>query len=71
MHAVRPRRPFAGSLAPASPWQRVRRAFARPMRLYDRHLQRRHLADLDDHLLRDIGVTPEQRRAECSRPFWR
>ncbi|TKT69149.1 DUF1127 domain-containing protein [Aquamicrobium sp. LC103] len=41
------------------------------MRLYDRHLQRRHLADLDDHLLRDIGVTPEQRRAECSRPFWR
>ena len=32
--------------------------------------QRRDLADLDDHLLRDIGVTREQARRESSRPFW-
>lgn len=32
--------------------------------------QRRALADLPDHLLRDIGVTREQATREASRPFW-
>lgn len=32
--------------------------------------QRRDLADLDDYLLRDIGVTREQARREAGRPFW-
>ena len=32
--------------------------------------QRRALADLPDHLLRDIGVTREQAAREASRPFW-
>ncbi len=32
--------------------------------------QRRSLALLDDHLLRDIGLTPEQARAESDRPIW-
>jgi uncharacterized protein YjiS (DUF1127 family) len=32
--------------------------------------QRRSLAQLDDHLLRDIGLTPEQALAEADRPIW-
>ena len=32
--------------------------------------QRRSLATLDDHLLRDIGLTPEQARQEATRPLW-
>lgn len=31
---------------------------------------RRSLADLEPHLLRDIGITPEQARAERGRPVW-
>ncbi len=33
--------------------------------------QRRHLADLDAHLLRDIGVSPRQASREAGKPFWR
>lgn len=31
---------------------------------------RRHLSKLDAHLLRDIGLTPEDAQVEASRPFW-
>ncbi|GAA4229499.1 DUF1127 domain-containing protein [Sagittula sp. NFXS13] len=31
---------------------------------------RNDLSGLDDHLLRDIGVTPDQARQEIRRPFW-
>lgn len=39
--------------------------------IYDRYLQRHALAELDDALLRDIGLTPEDVRRECAKPFWR
>ena len=29
------------------------------------------LARLDDHLLRDIGLTPDEAGTECAKPFWR
>jgi uncharacterized protein YjiS (DUF1127 family) len=32
--------------------------------------QRSSLARLDDHLLRDIGLTPETAKAEADRPLW-
>jgi uncharacterized protein YjiS (DUF1127 family) len=32
--------------------------------------QRLHLAELDERQLRDIGVTPDQMRAEANRPIW-
>ena len=32
--------------------------------------QRRLLADLPPEILRDIGVTPDDARAEATRPFW-
>ncbi len=32
--------------------------------------QRRALAELDDRMLRDIGVTRSQARREAAKPFW-
>ncbi|WLQ13872.1 DUF1127 domain-containing protein [Hahella aquimaris] len=32
---------------------------------------RRELANLNDHLLRDLGITEEDRRQEAGKPFWR
>ena len=37
----------------------------------DRARQRRHLAELDDRLLRDIGISRAEVDAEISRPVWR
>ncbi|MBZ9996402.1 DUF1127 domain-containing protein [Mesorhizobium sp. BH1-1-4] len=39
-------------------------------RWYDRHLQRLDLAEIDDHLLRDLGLTRQDVRRECAKPFW-
>ncbi|QPC89885.1 DUF1127 domain-containing protein [Mesorhizobium sp. INR15] len=39
-------------------------------RWYGRHLQRLDLAEVDDHLLRDLGLTPEDVRRECAKSFW-
>ncbi len=57
------------------------RAYARSM-TYQRWLrvigawievsrQRRALADLDDHLLDDIGITRSEAAREIAKPFWR
>lgn len=32
--------------------------------------QRKSLSELDDAMLSDIGLTPDQAQAEASRPFW-
>ena len=37
----------------------------------DRTRGRQQLRDLDDHVLRDIGITRLQADAEASKPFWR
>ena len=36
-----------------------------------RHAERRHLAGLDDHMLRDIGITRQTAAREAERRFWR
>lgn len=36
-----------------------------------RRRSRRHLRDLDAHLLRDIGLDSELIRREARKPFWR
>jgi uncharacterized protein YjiS (DUF1127 family) len=41
-----------------------------PGRWHQRAKQRAALENLDDHLLRDIGVDRVQRRSECSKWFW-
>ncbi|MBO6724840.1 MAG: DUF1127 domain-containing protein [Rhizobiaceae bacterium] len=40
-------------------------------RWYDRHLQRRVLAELDARMLADIGLTPNEAAREARKPFWR
>jgi uncharacterized protein YjiS (DUF1127 family) len=35
-----------------------------------RHRDRKALAQLDAHILRDIGLTPEDARTEAAKPFW-
>ena len=44
-------------------------AFAR--RCLHRHRQRLDLDALDDAALKDIGLSPEDIRRECAKPFWR
>lgn len=47
---------------------RLRRAVAEAVaRRRDRQL----LSQLDQHLLRDIGLLPEDARTEAAKPFWR
>lgn len=31
---------------------------------------RRRLSELDDHLLRDVGITRTQAKTEAARPLW-
>jgi len=38
---------------------------------YERNRQRRHLARLDDRLLRDIGLDRATVELEVIKPFWR
>jgi len=47
------------------------RVLSRLVHALGRQRQRAALAQLDEHLLRDIGVSPEQARAESDKPFWR
>ena len=40
-------------------------------RYLDRRRQRLDLDALDDAALKDIGLSPEDVRRECAKPFWR
>lgn len=40
-------------------------------RWHQRHTQRLHLDELDDHRLKDLGLTREAVGRECAKPFWR
>lgn len=44
---------------------------ARVLDLIARRRTRNRLAMLDDHILRDIGLTPEDAAVEIAKPFWR
>lgn len=35
-----------------------------------RSLERKNLADMDAHFLRDMGITSEDVRREINKPFW-
>jgi uncharacterized protein YjiS (DUF1127 family) len=39
--------------------------------MHDRWRQRQALLDLDDKLLRDIGITRDQAEREARKPFWK
>ena len=36
-----------------------------------RSAERQQLAELDERMLRDIGLDPASRAAECDKPFWK
>lgn len=48
----------------------VTRLFDQVFTWLDRARQRRHLGELDDRLLRDIGLSRAEVENEVSRPFW-
>jgi len=48
----------------------VTRLFDQLFTWLDRARQRRHLSELDDRLLRDIGLSGAEVDHEVSRPFW-
>ena len=50
---------------------RLTRAIAVASVGLDRSRQRRRLGELDDRMLRDIGLTRADAWAEAQKPFWR
>lgn len=50
---------------------RRRGRFGLWLQWYRRWQQRQHLAELDAHLLRDIGMTRPEALREAGKPFWR
>jgi uncharacterized protein YjiS (DUF1127 family) len=60
-------RPTRGKTARGS----LTRLFDQLLSWLDRARQRRHLAELDDRLLRDIGLSRAEVEHEIERPFWR
>jgi uncharacterized protein YjiS (DUF1127 family) len=49
---------------------RLTRIAARFLTFSRRVTSRRRLSRLDDHLLRDIGLTRSEAETEARRPFW-
>lgn len=59
-----------GPARPAAPTRRPAPARLSLRRLVALHRERRALAALDAHMLRDIGVTDVERDAELAKPLW-
>jgi uncharacterized protein YjiS (DUF1127 family) len=69
-HTLSPRRPaFGPALGVAGGW--LAQAYEQALGWLERVHQRRHLAMLSDHMLKDIGLTRADVEAEISKPFWR
>ena len=49
----------------------LRRAVDMLLIWHERARQRRQLRSLNDHMLRDLGLTRADVMAESSKPFWR
>ncbi|BBK29599.1 uncharacterized protein YjiS (DUF1127 family) [Stella humosa] len=62
--------PSVGTLA-IRPGNLLTRLFAGLVDWNDRYRQRVHLAQMDDRMLRDLGLTRSQALGEHDKPFWR
>lgn len=49
----------------------IGKAFSTLVVWQKRYNERVQLAELDDHILRDIGLTENDRHQELRKPFWR
>jgi uncharacterized protein YjiS (DUF1127 family) len=65
VRSCRPTRRTAITIAVLPRWLTALR------RMHERWCQRRDLRELDDHLLRDIGITRKQAQHETGKPFWK
>ena len=66
-----PRQPAeAGHGLPDGPASGTRFLGRRIALWIERTRQRQALAGLDDHMLRDIGITRVEVARECEKPFW-
>jgi uncharacterized protein YjiS (DUF1127 family) len=59
---LRPQQLFSQPRLPS--WATFRSAWRR-------YRSRQHIAELDGHLLKDIGVSFAEAEAEANKPFWR
>jgi uncharacterized protein YjiS (DUF1127 family) len=53
------------------PFELFSRAFDTMLLWQERHEVRRRFLQLDDRMLRDIGMSPDQAHELAQRPFWR
>ena len=49
----------------------VKRLFATVVVWQQRYELRRHLLEMDDHLLEDMGFSRVEARQEAAKPFWK
>lgn len=64
----------AGLSARQQPWRAIRvvdRTVDLVLTWHERTRQRRRLRALDDHMLRDIGLSRADVEGEAGKPFWR
>jgi uncharacterized protein YjiS (DUF1127 family) len=59
------------SIQVPSPFQAVTAAVVRLLYWQDMHRQRKHLSELDDRMLADIGLTRADVAYEVEKPVWR
>ena len=60
--------PVSPTSQPKLPWPRRLGAWMNAA--YRRHRSRQLLAQLDGHLLKDIGISYTEAEAEANKPFW-
>lgn len=49
----------------------IRRAYQQLEQRLQHHKERRRLLELNDHLLKDMGLSRDDARREGEKPFWR
>ncbi|HSR71817.1 MAG TPA: DUF1127 domain-containing protein [Kiloniellales bacterium] len=61
----------AGRTPRREPGSPLRRILDRLLLWQARAAERRQLAEMSDHLLKDMGLTRADVSRECAKPFWR
>jgi uncharacterized protein YjiS (DUF1127 family) len=63
---------LAGMMVPAAaPWTSAVALAEGVLGWFERTRQRRHLGELSDHMLKDIGLSRADVEVEVAKPFWR